>query len=652
MTIDELLSRLEDVKPAGADKWIARCPCTQNHEHGDQNRSFSIKHDTATGHILVHCHKGCSVDEICAAMDCTPGDLMPEPTSTERRDNFLNWYAKQNGLTLQAVYSYCYGNHADGLAKVRFRNAEGRKDFRWIKEDPTTKSGFKMSHDGCPHRLYFAGTYDSNTVFITEGEKDADTLHRIMQCTVASAENGAGKNSGGGKWRDEYTQQLEGKTVFILWDNDDAGKAFAEVEAAALDGHAAHVTMLDIASGWKDCPNKGDISDMVEALGDAQAVKIIADLIGAAEERPQTAQPQEDIEEHPEPPKNEAQAAEIALSQFDSFLAKVQGTAYKPMRTGMPDFDKLLGGGILRQSLIILSAAPGTGKTTLAQQIFETAATDGTDVLFLNLEMSREQLLARSLSRIAHKRGHLMSAADILKGYDWTERQRTIVQAAADEYRSKIAPRMQYNPDGNGTDLDSIMETLDASGEAALMHGKPAPVVVLDYLHLVTSSRREDSGEIIKRTVARLKDYAMRYDTYVFAISANNRTSNSSGIISQSSGRDTSAIEYSADYQLSLNYRAFWSKEEIPVDYMGEDGRMHTKNEKADASNPDHLEVLMKQQPRQMYVQVLKSRMTEPGGKLFLAFDAQHSTFTPIDTRRTGPNNIIPFGKEQDIPWI
>ena len=82
-----------------------------------------------------------------------------------------------------------------------------------------------------------------------------------------------------------------------------------------------------------------------------------------------------------------------------------------------------------------------------------------------------------------------------------------------------------------------------------------------------------------------------------------------------------------------MNYRAFYTKEEIDIEYTNADGTTAIKSERADPGNPDHMEALMKQTPRKMYVQVLKCRMNEPGGKLFLAFDAAHSTFTPMDTR-------------------
>ena len=108
-------------------------------------------------------------------------------------------------------------------------------------------------------------------------------------------------------------------------------------------------------------------------------------------------------------PQEEQQTRKSPTQLFDDFMAKIQTEAYKPIQTGMPAFDKLLGGGILRQSLVILTAAPGIGKTAFAQQVFEAMAMQGADVLFLNLEMSREQLIARSISRTASVRRLLPS---------------------------------------------------------------------------------------------------------------------------------------------------------------------------------------------------------------------------------------------------
>lgn len=594
MTIDELLGRLQDVKPNGNGKWLARCPNGTAHSHNDKCRSFSIRLDSQTGNILTHCHTGCSFNDTCAALGCSPKDLMSDEAEADKRKQFLSWYAEQNKLKLAAIHEYSYAPFSDGLAKIKFIDADGNKTFRWIHYDDSTKSGFKMNHENCPNRLYMAGRQDAAAVFMAEGEKDADTLHRITKRTAVCTEHGAQKGSDpGSKWHEEYAQQLKGKYVFLLWDNDTAGKDFARMEAQKLNGIAEKVIQIDIQKLWPECPEKGDISDMAQALGDEETWQ----RLKAA------------IEEESQKPKEQPQ------SEFESFMQAIQTEKYKPVRTGIAEFDDLLGGGILRQSLVMLTAAPGTGKTSIVQQIFETMAANGTDVVFLNLEMSREQLLARSMSRMIHRQGHNMTAAEVLKGYMWTDYQREYVTRAAQEYQNTIYAHMTYNPAGCTTDIESIRDTLNTAGQKAREAGQPGPVCVLDYLHLITTSNRDEQAELIKKSVAMLKQYAIDYNTFVLAIGANNRAANTSGIVGLDSGRDTSAIEYTADYQLSLNYRALAEKQK----------KMNGETYKA--SNPDDMEELAKQQPREMVIQVLKNRMNAIGGKIYLNFDAANSTF-------------------------
>lgn len=591
MNINELLNRLEDVKQNGNGKWLARCPNGKAHSHNDKCRSFSIRLDSQTGNILTHCHTGCSFNETCAALGCSPKDLMSDESEADKRKQFLSWYAEQNNLNLTAIHDYSYAPFSDGLAKIKFTDKEGKKTFRWIHYDDSQKSGFRMNHEGCPNRLYVAGSLAQTVVFMAEGEKDADTLHRIMKRTAVCTEHGATKGSDSGKWFDGYSSQLKGKHVYLLWDNDTAGREFARIEARHLNQTADKVILIDIKKLWPECPDKGDISDMAQALGDLETERRLNDAI---------LNPQE--QEQP-------------LSDFRKFMQAIHTEKYKPVRTGINEFDDLLGGGILRQSLVMLTAAPGTGKTTIVQQWFETMAASGQDVIFLNLEMSREQLYARSMSRMIHKQGHNMPAADVLKGYAWTEYQAEYVEKAALEYENTIDAHMVYNPDGCTTDIESIRDTLDAAGQAAREAGKAGPVCVLDYLHLITTAQREEQAELLKKAVAMLKLYAIEYNTFVLAIGANNRAANSSGIVALDSGRDSSSIEYTADYQIALNYRAL------------SEGQKKPNGEQYKANNPDDMEALAMMQPREMVIQCLKNRMNAICGKIYVNFDAANSTF-------------------------
>ena len=430
------------------------------------------------------------------------------------------------------------------------------------------------------------------------------------------------------------------------WDRKQSGTTYGALtiqKAISYCGEVYTPSQADYVLGWDD-----------EIVNDWMPPEYTQTSAGSAQTAGNDMDNQISMEAQKTP--QEAPEKQIKMLQwFDDFMAKVQTETYKPMPTGMPAFDRLLGGGILRQSLVILSAAPGVGKTAFAQQLFETMAAQGTDVIFMNLEMSREQLIARSLSRITYKQGRKgISASDILQGYSWDSLRKAYIMQAADEYRNQIAERMIYNPGGKGTNLGYIMGVLHTLAKSAQEQGKPAPVVVLDYLHLITTDKREEQGELLKKAVAALKGYAIQYDTFVFAISANNRISNNSGIISLASGRDTSAIEYSADYQLSLNFRAFHTKEEISVEYTDKNGITSRKMEKADASNPDHMETLMKQNPRNMYIQVLKNRMNQAGGKLFLAYHSESNIFYPVDTKIKEPGfvHVSQDDDDIDIPFL
>lgn len=328
---------------------------------------------------------------------------------------------------------------------------------------------------------------------------------------------------------------------------------------------------------------------------------------------------------------------ESAVLSLDDFISDIQGEKYRPLETGMQSLDKILGGGIMRQSLIVLSAAPGAGKTAFASQVFEQFAANGNPVLFLNLEMSREYLLARSLSRMLYRTGYNMTATDILRGYKWSEDQRAHVLDIAADYRRRIAPNLDYNPHGSTSDIFDIELALDKIAAQYISSGRPAPVVVLDYLHLLTADRM-DAQETIKAGVSMLKNYAIKNNTFVLAIAANNRESNRSGNISQSSARDSSAIEYTADIQISLNYRALEDGETKP-----------NSSDKYRADNPSDMDLLMNEKPRRMVMRVLKNRMNAAGGKLYLNFDAAHSIFEPLATSSKGNTNS---SADDVLSWV
>lgn len=77
---DILLSRLQRVRKAGANRWRACCPSC-----GGRNATKLSIAELDDGRVLVHCFAGCGVDEICAAAGVALEDLFPPRASDDRR---------------------------------------------------------------------------------------------------------------------------------------------------------------------------------------------------------------------------------------------------------------------------------------------------------------------------------------------------------------------------------------------------------------------------------------------------------------------------------------------------------------------------------------------------------------------------------------
>lgn len=266
-------------------------------------------------------------------------------------------------------------------------------------------------------------------------------------------------------------------------------------------------------------------------------------------------------EETPAAAETPAKEREDPLSRFEK---KIQTEAYKPFATGQSFFDNLLSGGIDPQTLLVLMAAPGTGKTALAQQIAEGIAARRHYVIYLNLEMPIEQMYARAISaRLCQHDGRAVtefSPTKILRGYEWTgdpERSK-IITDEIEKYRQSTYPFIRYlTYTETGNYIEDILQTLRTAGKKTMEAGaKSGPFVVVDYMHLIKSKdSHKDTAQLLMDIVKGLKDYATEFNTSVLVISATNRQSNKGGI-DDSSARDSSNIEYTGDYVVSLNYWA------------------------------------------------------------------------------------------------
>lgn len=471
----------------------------------------------------------------------------------------------------------------------------------------------------------------AETPIICEGELDAISLYQAGAGAVVSI----GTITNAATLLEEAKKHPE--AVFILaFDNDrdkeggrNPGKE-AQLKLAA-DMEAAGLTVLNVDPG----KIYGIAKDGNEAF--TEDPERLGKVISYLEEQAREIKAERDQEREAELKKR---TGEGMLEDFLLSVMDKDARTFEPIPTGIKNIDRALEGGFIRGTLVTLGAPPAMGKTALAQWIFENIANAGHDVLYINLEMSREQLLARSISRIAYRYGKKdFSALDVLRGYAWTEEQREAITTAAEIYKRDIAPHFIYNPDGVTNSIDSILKVMEAETARLKALGKPAPLVCIDYLQLVDSGER-DAIEGLKDVIFTLKDFAKREETVVMVIIANNRASNKSGTVDMESGRDSSAIEYSGDIMLGISYTAIEDRRKYTYTYEDKNGNLKEKTATYDLDTIRRLKKEAYEEGKELpavcsevSLKVLKSRFTEAERRANLIFDGKHSTFKQVEMR-------------------
>ncbi len=90
-------------------------------------------------------------------------------------------------------------------------------------------------------------------------------------------------------------------------------------------------------------------------------------------------------------------------------LSEVKGQEYIRFSTGIKEFDRVLGGGIVSGSLVLIGGDPGIGKSTILLQLTNNIS-DRKNVLYVSAEESLEQIKLRA-DRIFEKEADLLIMA-------------------------------------------------------------------------------------------------------------------------------------------------------------------------------------------------------------------------------------------------
>ena len=215
-------------------------------------------------------------------------------------------------------------------------------------------------------------------VFVVEGEFDALSIIEAGGIAVALGSSSNLRFI-------EFLKSNRPKYPLILaLDNDEAGRAG---EAKLSD----ELTKIQVE--FIDADITGDFKDANEALiGDREV--FIQNVMNARNNVLSLLEEKRQKEE-------QAYYQTSAVNGLSDFIADIEKRHNRDcVSTGFENLDEILDGGFY-PGLYIIGAISSLGKTTFALQVADNAAKKGQDVLVFSLEMGKQELIAKSISRLS-----------------------------------------------------------------------------------------------------------------------------------------------------------------------------------------------------------------------------------------------------------
>lgn len=248
MTYEEILKHLK-VKKSYQDKAQCQCPA-----HDDKQASLTVTrgHDS----VLIHCHAGCSIENVLSTVGLKKSDLFYQEKRTG--SSWQVYIESREKKKIEAVYNYVSINGSYAFTKVRL---QGKKMLYGVLENERftyglrgqTRKELKAVYAPKGIQSINKAVSEGKPIFIPEGEKDADTLTK--QGYTAFSYGGVND------WSADMAQLCKGADVYVLADNDEPGRRVANIIQSDLQGIAKSAKVIVPVP---DIP-KADISDYFAA---------------------------------------------------------------------------------------------------------------------------------------------------------------------------------------------------------------------------------------------------------------------------------------------------------------------------------------------------------------------------------------------------
>lgn len=366
-------------------------------------------------------------------------------------------------------------------------------------------------------------------------------------------------------WTRMFDNLKNGRSIRALYDGDTSGYGSHSEADLALCNHLAFWTNLDarqMDAMFRESGLMRDKWDEVhgsQTYGQITIARAIAGTSGhRGEEGASTGEEgvgSSNTDEGSQPPAGDDEVMRPVSYYLPDFLRScLKSREGQEIPTGFSELDALLDGG-LYPGLYVMGAISSLGKTTLALQIADNIAKSGHGVLIFSLEMSRSELMAKTLSResllkdLAQNRtsANALRTRDILRASFTSAIQERLVHSVIEDY-AEWGQNLAI-VEGIG---DVGVERIKANVKGFMSVNGVAPVVVIDYLQILAPySEKYTDKQNVDKNVLELKRLSRDEQVPIIGISSFNRE-NYREAVSMASYKESGAIEYGSDVLIGL----------------------------------------------------------------------------------------------------
>ena len=486
------------------------------------------------------------------------------------------------------------------------------RDTRNEDEIPESQKSYVKSKVGRVHIFNEKTLETGDIVYVVEGELDALS---IIDAAGYDSAVGLGSVSNVDFFLSVLDKTEHRPKLIIALDNDSAGEKARNELTAGFDERGIEYCVYDPCCGFKD-PNEALInSSEAFRMAVIYGIEHVDDLIAKRINDDETVRKTE---------YDDKFSAKVFLRDFVDGISESVNTEVIP--TGFEALDSMLDGG-LYEGLYGIGAISSLGKTTFALQMADQIASQGHEVLVFSLEMSRNELIAKSISRNTLRRvnqsggniQHAKTTRGIMscKKYNsYCQAEKELIRASINDYE-KIAGNI-FIREGIG---DVTAETIAEQVREHIESGHRPPVVIVDYLQILSPKNEKwTDKQNTDNAILTFKRLSRDYKIPVIVISSFNRE-NYSVKVSMQAFKESGAIEYSTDVLIGLQLKGVGNKN-FDID-------------QAKSKNPREVEAV-----------ILKNRNGRTGGKTGFDFYAMFNYFAESGVAPEPSDDVVLTGKK------